>query len=67
VPPRWQASLEDCNDESFVLLEGHIAITFATGERVDLRSNDAISIHAGRVGTCEVYEPSRKLTVVTSS
>ena len=54
------------NDESFVLLEGHIAITFDTGERFDLRPNDAISIPAGRTGTCEVYEPSRKFTVVTS-
>ena len=54
------------SDESFVLLEGHIAITFDTGERFDLRPNDAISIPAGRTGTCEVYEPSRKFTVVTS-
>jgi uncharacterized cupin superfamily protein len=54
------------NDESFVLLEGHIAITFDTGERFDLHPNDAISIPAGRTATCEVHEPSRKFTVVTS-
>ena len=55
------------NDESFVLLEGRVAITFDTGERFDLHPNDAISIPAGRAATCEVYEPSRKFTVVTSA
>jgi uncharacterized cupin superfamily protein len=55
------------NDESFVLLEGHITITFDTGERFDQHPNDAISSPAGRAATCEVYEPSRKFTVVTSA
>jgi uncharacterized cupin superfamily protein len=59
---RWDFS----NDESFVLLEGRIAITLENGERFDLRPNDAISIPAGRTATCQVYEPSRKFTVATS-
>jgi uncharacterized cupin superfamily protein len=48
------------------VLEGHIAITFDTSERFDLHPNDAISIPAGHTATCEVYEPGRKFTVVTS-
>jgi len=29
-------------------------------------STTAVTIPAGHTGTCEVYEPSRKFTVVTS-
>lgn len=54
------------NDEAFVLLEGHIAITFDSGERVELRAGDAISVPGGRQGVCEVFVPSRKFTVVTN-
>jgi uncharacterized cupin superfamily protein len=54
------------NDEAFVLLEGHLAITLDTGERFELRAGDAISLPAGHDGVCEVYAPSRKFTVVTS-
>jgi uncharacterized protein len=55
------------NDEAFVLIEGHLAITMDTGQRYELRAGDAISLPAGHTGTCEVYEPSRKFTVVTSA
>ena len=54
------------NDEAFVVLEGHLAISFDTGERFEMRAGDAISLPAGHEGTCEVYEPVRKFTVVTS-
>lgn len=54
------------NDEAFVLLEGHLAITLETGERHEMRAGDAISLPAGHEGVCEVFEPSRKFTVVTS-
>ena len=55
------------NDESFVLLEGHLAITLETGERFEMRAGDAISFPGGHVGICEIFEPSRKFTVVTSA
>lgn len=54
------------NDEAFVMLEGHIAIAFDTGERVELKAGDAISVPGGRTGVCEVFAPSRKFTVVTN-
>ena len=54
------------NDEAFVLIEGHLAIMFDTGERFELHAGDAISLPGGHTGTCEVYKPSRKFTVVTS-
>ncbi|MFE7773319.1 cupin domain-containing protein [Streptomyces sp. NPDC057445] len=54
------------NDEAFVLLEGHLAITLDTGERYEMHAGDAISLPAGHEGVCEVYRPSRKFTVVTS-
>jgi uncharacterized cupin superfamily protein len=54
------------NDEAFVLLEGHIAITFESGESVEMRAGDAISVPGGRKGVCEVFAPSRKFTVVTN-
>lgn len=54
------------NDEAFVLLEGHIVITFDSGERVELRAGDAISVPGGRQRVCEVFVPSRKFTVVTN-
>ena len=57
---------EFANDEAFVLIEGHLAITLDTGERFEMSAGDAISIPAGHTGVCEVYEPSRKFTVVTS-
>jgi uncharacterized protein len=55
------------NDEAFVLIEGHLALTMDTGQRYELPAGDAISLPAGHTGTCEVYEPSRKFTVVTSA
>ncbi|MEU6083906.1 cupin domain-containing protein [Streptomyces sp. NPDC047108] len=55
------------NDEAFVLLEGHIALTLDTGERYEMRAGDAMSLPGGREGVCEVFEPSRKFTVVTSA
>lgn len=54
------------NDEAFVLIEGKIAITMDDGVRYDMGPGDAISIPAGRTGVCEVFEFSRKFTVVTS-
>jgi len=63
-PSRFQWRFD--NDEAFVLLEGHIAITFDSGERMELRAGDAISVPGGRKGVCEVFAPSRKFTVVTS-
>jgi len=54
------------HDEAFVLLEGHIAITFDTSERIELKAGDAISVPGGHTGICEVLAPSRKFTVVTS-
>ena len=54
------------NDEAFVLIEGHIAITMDTGERFEMRSGDGVSIPAGHTGVCEVFVFSRKFTVVTS-
>jgi uncharacterized protein len=54
------------NDEAFVMLEGHIAITFDSGEFVEMRAGDAISVPGGRQGVCEVFLPSRKFTVVTN-
>jgi len=54
------------NDEAFVLIEGRIAITMDDGERHEMGPGDAISIPAGRTGVCEVFEFSRKFTVVTS-
>lgn len=54
------------NDEAFVLLEGRIAITMENGERFELGAGDGISIPAGLKGVCEVFEYSRKFTVVTS-
>ena len=54
------------NDEAFVLIEGHLAITLDNGERVELRAGDAVSFPAGHVGVCEVFAPSRKFTVVTN-
>lgn len=54
------------NDESFVLLEGHLAITLDTGERFEMHAGDAISVPGGHTGICEVFSPSRKFTVVTS-
>ncbi|HBN9788243.1 TPA: DUF861 domain-containing protein [Pseudomonas aeruginosa] len=54
------------NDEAFVLIEGHIAITMDTGERFEMRAGDGVSIPAGHTGVCEVFEFSRKFTVVTS-
>lgn len=54
------------NDEAFVLIEGHIAITMDTGERFEMRAGDAVSLPAGHTGVCEVLEFSRKFTVVTS-
>ncbi|MBU3055952.1 cupin domain-containing protein [Pseudomonas indica] len=53
------------NDEAFVLLEGHIAITMDTGERIEMTAGDAVSIPAGHTGICEVYAFSRKFTVVS--
>ncbi|PAU66592.1 hypothetical protein BZL41_00740 [Pseudomonas sp. PIC25] len=53
------------NDEAFVLLEGHIAITMDTGERIEMTAGDAVSIPAGHTGVCEVYAFSRKFTVVS--
>lgn len=53
-------------DETFVLLEGRLAITLDTGERVEMVAGDAVSIPAGHTGTCEVFEFSRKFTVVSS-
>ena len=55
------------DDEAFVLLEGHLAITLDTGERFEMRPGDAISVPGGHTGECEVFEPSRKFTVVTNS
>ncbi|WP_130928760.1 cupin domain-containing protein [Pseudomonas sp. Sample_20] len=54
------------NDEAFVLLEGKIALTMDDGERFEMGPGDAVSIPAGRTGVCEVFEFSRKFTVVTS-
>lgn len=54
------------NDEAFVLIEGHIAITMDTGERFEMRAGDGVSLPAGHTGVCEVLEFSRKFTVVTS-
>lgn len=54
-------------DECFVLLEGHIAITLDNGDRVEMRPGDAVSFPAGHEGVCEVFAPSRKFTVVTSA
>jgi uncharacterized cupin superfamily protein len=54
------------NDEAFVLIEGHIAVTLDTGEVFDLKAGDAISVPGGHTGVCEVFAPSRKFTVVTS-
>ena len=54
------------NDEAFVLIEGRIAITMDTGERFEMSAGDAVSIPAGHTGVCEVFEFSRKFTVVTS-
>lgn len=54
------------NDEAFVLIEGHIAITLDTGERFELKAGDAISVPGGHTGECEVFVPSRKFTVVTN-
>ena len=54
------------NDEAFVLLEGHIAIAFDTGERFELKAGDAISVPGGHSGICEVFVSSRKFTVVTN-
>lgn len=59
---RWKFD----NDEAFVLLEGRIAITLETGERVELGPGDAVSFPGGHTGVCEVYEYSRKFTVVTN-
>lgn len=55
------------NDEAFVLIEGRIAITLDDGERHEMGPGDAISVPAGRKGVCEVFEFSRKFTVVTSA
>jgi uncharacterized protein len=57
---------EFVNDEAFVLIEGHLEIKLDTGERFEMHAGDAISIPAGHTGVCEVFEPSRKFTVVTS-
>ncbi|TNE60632.1 MAG: DUF861 domain-containing protein [Alphaproteobacteria bacterium] len=54
------------NDEAFVILEGHIAITLDTGERVEMKAGDAVSFPGGHTGTCEVFVPTRKFTVVTN-
>lgn len=54
------------NDEAFVLIEGHIAVTLDTGERFELKAGDALSVPGGHTGTCEVFMPSRKFTVVSS-
>ena len=54
------------NDEAFVILEGHIAITLDTGERVEMRAGDAVSFPGGHIGICEVFVPTRKFTVVTN-
>jgi len=54
------------NDEAFVMLEGHISILMDTGERIEAKAGDAVSIPAGHTGICEVYEFSRKFTVVSS-
>ncbi len=54
------------NDEAFVLLEGHIAITLDGDERVEMKAGDAVSIAGGRRGVCEVLAFSRKFTVVTN-
>ena len=54
------------NDEAFVLIEGHIVITMDTGERLEMRAGDGVSLPAGHTGVCEVLQFSRKFTVVTS-
>jgi uncharacterized cupin superfamily protein len=54
------------HDEAFVLLEGRIAITMDTDERIEMMAGDAVSIPGGHTGVCEVLEFSRKFTVVSS-
>lgn len=53
-------------DESFVLIEGHLAITLDNGDYVEMRAGDAVSFPGGHTGVCEIFQPSRKFTVVTS-
>ncbi|MFG2193347.1 cupin domain-containing protein [Streptomyces sp. NPDC048639] len=55
------------NDEAFVLLEGRLTLTLDTGELYEMRAGDARSLPGGREGLCEVHEPSRKFTVVSSA
>ena len=54
------------NDECFVLIEGHLAITLDNGDYVEMRAGDAVSFPGGHTGVCEIFEASRKFTVVTS-
>lgn len=51
------------NDETFTLLEGVIAITWADGSRTTLREGDVISVAGGTASHWHIDVPVKKLVV----
>lgn len=52
-------------DEAFQIISGHLAISLDTGERVEMRAGDVVTIPAGHDSIFEIFEPSMKFVVVT--
>lgn len=52
-------------DESFVLLDGHLSLTMSDGVKYEVTPGQALSIAGGTHAVCSVLKPSRKFTVVT--
>ncbi|EQA44240.1 PF05899 family protein [Leptospira broomii serovar Hurstbridge str. 5399] len=54
-------------DEAFQLIYGHLAILLDSGEQIEMKPGDILTVPAGHDSIFEIYEPSLKFVVVTCS
>ncbi|EPG73661.1 PF05899 family protein [Leptospira fainei serovar Hurstbridge str. BUT 6] len=54
-------------DEAFQLIHGHLTILLDSGEQIEMRPGDILTVPAGHDSIFEIYEPSLKFVVVTCS
>ncbi|MCX2966749.1 cupin domain-containing protein [Gordonia sp. Z-3] len=61
----YEAAYEFRSDETMLIVQGELRITFANGSSTVFRAGDIVSVAAGTKSTWRINEPFRKFVVET--